>query len=279
MDGHVSDRLQSLSDWFLRTTFTALRTSRRFEETSGTITVKATYPLLWHLEHACDDEEQKAAPGLAVTVRLQQQEVLQGFPAHAVTQQQKDICQHIPTPTHTQALQWLTDCSDTKYSRVSWHPLSHNNIKNTFISTHTHTHTHTLCSDTKSLQWHEVLQGVLAPTVTQQHQKHIYQHTHTHTHFAVTLSHCSDTKYSRVSWHPLSHNNIKNTFISTFTHTHTPRGKEQQANTIKLAHTMLRKLLRWDNKARSRCIPIQNDHICTLKILWSMSKFSGLWKQ
>ena len=199
MDGHVSDRLQSLSDWFLRTTFTALRTSRRFEETSGTITVKATYPLLWHLEHACDDEEQKAAPGLAVTVRLQQQEVLQGFPAHAVTQQQKDICQHIPTPTHTQALQWLTDCSDTKYSRVSWHPLSHNNIKNTFIS--------------------------------------------------------------------------------TFTHTHTPRGKEQQANTIKLAHTMLRKLLRWDNKARSRCIPIQNDHICTLKILWSMSKFSGVWKQ
>ena len=240
MDGHVSDRLQSLSDWFLRTTFTALRTSRRFEETSGMITVKATYPLLWHLEHACDDEEQKAAPGLAVAVRLQQQEVLQGFPAHAVTQQQKDICQHIPTPTnahthtHTQALQWLTDCSDTKYSRVSWHPLSHNNIKNTFISTHTH--------------------------------------------FAVTLSHCSDTKYSRVSWHPLSHN-IKNTFISTFTHTHTPRGKEQQANTIKLAHTMLRKLLRWDNKARSRCIPIQNDHICTLKILWSMSKFSGLWKQ
>ena len=242
MDGHVSDRLQSLSDWFLRTTFTALRTSRRFEETSGTITVKATYPLLWHLEHACDDEEQKAAPGLAVTVRLQQQEVLQGFPAHAVTQQQKDICQHIPTPTHAH--------------------------------THTHTHTHTGFAVTDWLQWHKVLQGVLAPTVTQQHQKHIYQHTHTL---------CSDTK--SLQWHEVLQGVLAHTVtqhqkhIYQHIHSHTPRGKEQQANTIKLAHTMLRKLLRWDNKARSQCIPIQNDHICTLKILWSMSKFSGLWKQ
>ena len=164
---------------------------------SSTMTVKATYPLLWHLEHACDDEEQKTAPGLPVTVRLQRQEVLQGFPAHAVTQQQKHICQHTYTPTHapthaptqththththTQASQWLSDCSDTKYSRVSWHTMSH--------------------------------------TIT--HQKHIYQHTLTH-----TLTH-------------------------TRTHTQTQRGKEQQANTIEPAHATLRKLFRWDYKARS----------------------------
>ena len=165
-----------------------------------------------------------------------------------------------------QASRWLSDCSDRKYSRASRHTLSHNN-KNTFVSTHTlprmhpcmhprkhtHTHTHTGFAVTVWLQWHKVLQGVLAHNVTHHNtsKTHLSAHTHTHTH---TLTH-------------------------TRTHTLTQRGKEQQANTIEPAHTTLRKLFRWDYKARSPCIPIQKDHICTLKILWSMSEFSGLWKQ
>ena len=125
----------------------------------STITVKATYPLLRHLEHACDDKEQKTAPGLAVTVRLQRQEVLQGFPAHTVTQQQKHICQHTYTPTHahmcmhararacahTHPHRPCSDCLTAVTRSTPGCPGTHchTTTSKTHLSAHTHTHTHT----------------------------------------------------------------------------------------------------------------------------------------